>query len=133
MSTEPEARTRQSSLREHAVVVDPWDNVAVLKKGVSGGAILSVPERPGLRVASAVSAGNRIALEAILSGEHVMQYGQPIGTSRGIPRGAPITVDNMDDEVPVVRELPTRQGRSVAEVSLMPTRINAVSRSSSSV
>ena len=55
MSTEPESRTRPSSLRQQAVVVDPRDNVAVLKKGVSGDAILSVPGRPELRVASAVS------------------------------------------------------------------------------
>jgi altronate hydrolase len=36
----------------------------------------------------------------------VLQFGEPIGTSRGIIRGEQITHDNMSDEVPVVRELP---------------------------
>ena len=34
------------------------------------------------------------------------QYGQPIGTSRGIGEGDPITLQNMSNDVPVVRDLP---------------------------
>ena len=36
----------------------------------------------------------------------MLQYGQPIGTSRGIGEGDPITVRNMSNDVPVVRDLP---------------------------
>ena len=36
----------------------------------------------------------------------MLQYGQPIGTSRGIGEGDPITVRNMNNDVPVVRDLP---------------------------
>ena len=34
----------------------------------------------------------------------MLQYGQPIGTSRGIAEGDPITLRNMSNEVPVVRD-----------------------------
>jgi altronate hydrolase len=52
-----------------------------------------------------VTPGNRFALEAIGSGEFVRQYGQPIGTSRGIAAGEPVTPHNMSNDVPVVREI----------------------------
>jgi altronate hydrolase len=53
-----------------------------------------------------VTPGHRFALRDLPSGTHVLQYGQPIGTSLGIEAGDPISHDNMSDEVPLVREVP---------------------------
>lgn len=93
-------------LAEHVVVVHPTDNVAVVKFGLGAGDQLQVPDEPDLTVTADVDAGHRVALRDIVEGESVLQYGQPIGTSRGIGRGAPITTDNMDNAVPLVRDLP---------------------------
>ncbi len=42
----------------------------------------------------------------ISAGDYVYQYGQPIGTSRGIAAGEWVTHENMSNDVPVVRDLP---------------------------
>ena len=66
-------------------------------------------EAPGGRkvtLTGAVTPGHRFATRAIPEGTFVLQYGQPIGTSRGIAEGDPITLRNMSNEVPVVRDLP---------------------------
>ena len=52
-----------------------------------------------------VTPGNRFATRAIPAGEFVRQYGQPIGTSRGIAEGDAVTHANMSNDVPVVRDL----------------------------
>jgi hypothetical protein len=39
---------------------------------------------------------------AIPTGTFVLQYGQPIGTSKGIAAGDPISFSNMSNEVPVL-------------------------------
>ena len=52
-----------------------------------------------------VTPGNRLATREIPAGEFVRQYGQPIGTSRGIAEGDPVTPANMSNDVPVVRDL----------------------------
>jgi altronate hydrolase len=59
-----------------------------------------------LDIAGEVTPGNRFATRAIPAGEFVLQYGQPIGTSKGVAAGEPILRRSMTDEVPVVRELP---------------------------
>jgi altronate dehydratase len=92
---------------DHAVIVDPGhDNVAVVKRGVEAGLVVAVPGGRFVTVGAAVAAGHRFATRAIPEGAFVVQYGQPIGTSRGIAEGEPITVRNMSNEVPVVRDLP---------------------------
>jgi altronate dehydratase len=92
---------------DHAVIVDPGhDNVAVVKRGVEAGLVVAVPGGRIVTVGAAVAAGHRFATRAIPEGAFVVQYGQPIGTSRGIAEGEPITVRNMSNEVPVVRDLP---------------------------
>jgi altronate hydrolase len=53
-----------------------------------------------------VTPGHRFATRAIPRGEFVLQYGQPIGTSKGIASGDPISHANLSNEVPLVRELP---------------------------
>ncbi len=58
-----------------------------------------------MQVRGLVTPGNRFATRAIPAGEFVRQYGQPIGTSRGIDEGDPVTPANMSNDVPVVRDL----------------------------
>jgi altronate dehydratase len=53
-----------------------------------------------------VPAGHRFATRDIPAGDFVTQFGQPIGTSLGITRGEQITLDNMSNDVPLIRELP---------------------------
>jgi altronate hydrolase len=92
-------------LESHAIIVDPDDNVAVVKHAIAGGTALKIPGSV-LTVVSDVSVGNRFALCAIASGQLVRQYGQPIGTSCGIAAGEAISHANMTDDVPMVRTLP---------------------------
>ncbi|HZM98225.1 MAG TPA: hypothetical protein VFB70_02475, partial [Pyrinomonadaceae bacterium] len=77
-------------LSDFAIIVDPKDNVAVVKNGTHG----------------VIPPGHRFAIRDIRAGEFVLQFGQPIGTSLGIREGEQITHDNMSDDVPTIRELP---------------------------
>lgn len=95
-----------SALRDFAIIVDGRDNVAVVKRPVEAGLPIEMPGGGVVTVRGAVPPGHRFATRAIPAGEHVLQYGQPIGTSRGIAEGEPITLENMSNEVPVVRDLP---------------------------
>ncbi|HXQ73324.1 MAG TPA: UxaA family hydrolase [Pyrinomonadaceae bacterium] len=95
-----------SLLSEFAIVVDPKDNVAVVKKATTPGLELLLPDGLLLELRSAIPPGHRFATKDIPAGEFVLQFGQPIGTSLGINQGEQITHDNMTDEVPIVRELP---------------------------
>ncbi len=100
------------ALSDWAVVVSPLDNVAVVKRELAGGEVVRLPEglaREGSRelvIRGRVTPGHRFATRSIPAGEFVLQYGQPIGTSKGMTAGDPISHDNMSDEVPLVRELP---------------------------
>ena len=95
-----------SLLSEFAIIVDPKDNVAVVKKATSPGLALLLPDESLIEVRAAVPPGHRFATRDIPSGEFVLQFGQPIGTSLGIKEGEQITHDNMSDDVPIVRDLP---------------------------
>ncbi|HEV2834790.1 MAG TPA: UxaA family hydrolase, partial [Pyrinomonadaceae bacterium] len=95
-----------SLLSEFAIVVDPKDNVAVVKKATVPGLELLLPDETLVEIRAAISPGHRFATRDIPAGAFVLQFGQPIGTSLGIGLGERITHDNMSDEVPVVRELP---------------------------
>jgi altronate hydrolase len=95
-----------SVLSDFAIVVDPNDNVAVVKKAVSTGLELLLPNQSLIQIHAAVPPGHRFAVQDIPSGDFVLQFGQPIGTSLGIRQGEQITHDNMSDEIPIVRDLP---------------------------
>src|SRR5580765_1057008 len=94
------------ALSDFAVIVDPADNVAVVKTAVDAGRTLEAPGGRTVTLTGAVTPGHRFATRAIPEDTFVLQYGQPIGTSRGIAEGDPITLRNMSNEVPVVRDLP---------------------------
>ena len=95
-----------SLLSEFAIIVDPNDNVAVVKNATSPGLELLLPDESLIEIRAAVPPGHRFATKDIAAGEFVLQFGQPIGTSLGIKQGEQITHDNMSDDVPIVRDLP---------------------------
>jgi len=89
-----------------AVIVSPHDNVAVVKSELARGDVVELAPGQSLALTDAVTPGHRFATRAIPAGDFVLQYGQPIGTSRGIAAGDPIRPENMSNEVPLVRDLP---------------------------
>ncbi|MEE2972202.1 MAG: UxaA family hydrolase [Planctomycetota bacterium] len=88
-----------------AIRVSDRDNCAVAKVHVPAGTALRDGARD-LTVTSEVEPGPRFALAAIPRGSHVVQYGQPIGTSRGLAPGDAITAETMSNDIPIVRDLP---------------------------
>lgn len=98
--------TEGRPVSDYAVVVDPSDNVAVVKRETAPGLEVVMPGGRPVRLRAVVPPGHRFATRAILPGEFVLQYGQPIGTSLGIEEGDYISHDNMSNDVPVVRDLP---------------------------
>jgi altronate hydrolase len=94
------------AVSDYAIIVDPADNVAVVKNETEDGLILMLPDGGPVSVRGAIPPGHRFAISEIPEGEFVRQYGQPIGTSKGIEKGEWVTHENMLDDVPVVRELP---------------------------
>lgn len=94
-----------AALNEFAIIVNPGDNVAVAKQAIDKARELAVAAGATILVTGSVAPGHRFATAAIPPGEFVRQYGQPIGTSRGIGIGDPVTPVNMSNDVPVVREV----------------------------
>ncbi len=95
-----------SPISEYAIIVDPRDNVAVVKAETVPGLEIELPDGRLLEVKAAIGRGHRFATRDIPAGEFVLQFAQPIGTSLGIHAGEAISLDNMSNEVPIVRELP---------------------------
>jgi altronate hydrolase len=94
-----------SPISEFAIIVNPQDNVAVVKKETFPDLEVTLPDATTIRLRATVPPGHRFATRDIPAGEFVRQYGQPIGTSLGIREGDYVSHDNMTDDVPVVREL----------------------------
>ena len=95
-----------SEISEYAIIVDPKDNVAVVKKATLPGLEIRLPSGRLVRVRESVPPGHRFSTCDIAKGELVLQYGQPIGTSLGIDEGERISHDNMSNDVPIVRAMP---------------------------
>ena len=94
-----------TAISDYAIIVNPEDNVAVVKNETRPGLILLLPDSETVMVKQVVPPGHRFALHEIPAGDFVRQYGQPIGTSLGIEKGEWVTHENMSDDVPVVRDL----------------------------
>ncbi len=92
-------------ISDFAIIVNPDDNVAVVKNETANGLVLALPDDGTVTVRAVISPGHRFATHAIPAGKFVRQYGQPIGTSLGIAAGEWITHDNMTDDVPLIRDL----------------------------
>ncbi|HEX8369400.1 MAG TPA: altronate dehydratase family protein [Pyrinomonadaceae bacterium] len=93
-------------ISDYAIIVNPDDNVAVVKNETSEGLVVLLPNQDTVILSQAVPPGHRFATRDIAAGNFVCQYGQPIGTSLGIAKGEWITHENMSNDVPVVRDLP---------------------------
>jgi altronate hydrolase len=98
--------TEAQPVSDYAIIVSPEDNLAVVKRETAPGIELALPGGRVIRIAATVPPGHRFATRDIPTGEFVLQYGQPIGTSLGIGEGDYISHANMTDDVPVVRDLP---------------------------
>ena len=94
------------SINKYAIIVNPNDNVAVVKREVGAGDIMEMADGRTLRAAQVVQPGHRLATKPIPPGQFVLQYGQPIGTSLGIAEGDPVSHANMSDDIPTRRDLP---------------------------
>jgi altronate hydrolase len=95
-----------ASINSCAIVVDPADNVAVVKTPLTPDASVEISGGRTIRITGNITAGNRFATRAIPAGDLVLQYAQPIGTSLGIGEGDPVSLANMSSEVPLRRDLP---------------------------
>src|SRR5215216_3641807 len=93
-------------ISEYGIIVDPRDNVAVVKKATFADLEVVLPNGAIVKLRGAVPPGHRFATRDIPAGEFVTQFGQPIGTSLGIQSGEQITHANMSNDVPLVRDLP---------------------------
>jgi len=89
-----------------AVVVHKHDNVAVASHEIAAGTALILPSGEVVELLEDLAPGHRLALKNIPAGTYVLQYGHPIGTSMGIHAGEVVSVRNMNDYVPVVRDIP---------------------------
>src|SRR5918993_5302556 len=98
--------TQAPPIGDYAIIVSPEDNLAVVKEQTAPGLEVVLPGGRVIRVNDAVPPGHRFATRDIPTGEFVLQYGHPIGTSLGIREGDFISHANMTDDVPVVRDLP---------------------------
>ena len=94
------------ALSEYAIIVNPIDNVAVVKRETPKNLAVLLPNGNVVVLNQAVPPGHRFATQEIVAGNFLCQYGQPIGTSLGIAAGEWVTHENMSDDVPVVRNLP---------------------------
>lgn len=102
-----ETKTQAAApISECAIIVNPRDNVAVVKGKTSAGLSLALPNKHIVTLKSEVPPGHRFATREIPAGDFVLQYGEPIGTSLGIEKGEWISHENMSNDVPVVRDLP---------------------------
>src|SRR6266851_1141401 len=97
---------RVAPIAEFAIIVDPRDNVAVVKSETWPNLEVALADERLVSIKAAVPPGHRFATRIVPAGEFVLQFGQPIGTSLGILEGQMITHENMNDDVPVVRDLP---------------------------
>src|SRR5687767_9534289 len=98
--------TQAPPVSEYAIIVSPDDNVAVVKLETAPGLELALPGGRVITLKGAVPPGHRFATRDIPAGDFVLQYGQPIGASLGISQGEYISLDNMSNDVPLVRDLP---------------------------
>lgn len=93
-------------LQDCAVIVAHEDDVAVVKVELSAGDSVELPGERSVAITGTVTPGHRFATRAVPAGELVRQYGSPIGTSKGIAEGDPISHANLSDEVPTPRDVP---------------------------
>jgi len=105
MSITDTQTTAATPVSDYAIIVNPQDNVAVVKAEMRDGLVVALADGGIVIIQESIPPGHRFAIREIPSGEFVRQYGQPIGTSLGILKGEWVSHKNMTDEVPVIREI----------------------------
>lgn len=95
-----------SPISDYAIIVNPNDNVAVVKAKTEADLAVVLPNKHIVSLLSEIPLGHRFATREIPAGEFVLQYGEPIGTSLGIAKGELVSHQNMSNDVPIVRDLP---------------------------
>src|SRR6188472_870089 len=80
-----------AAIGEYAIIVDPNDNVAVVKKSTFAELEVLLPDGKVVQLRGSIPPGHRFATRKIPAGSFVLQFGQPIGTSLGIEAGEQIT------------------------------------------
>jgi len=83
-------------LSDFAIVMSGMDNVAVAKRDIIQGSILS-HDAVVLTVGEDIRKGHRFAIEQIPRGAAVVQYGYTFGISKGIERGGLVSRERVRD------------------------------------
>lgn len=68
----------EKTLSKELLLLDPKDNIAVLKRSVKVGNLLSVP-CGNFSMSTSLDMGHKVAVRRIAKGEDVLKYGAPIG------------------------------------------------------
>src|SRR5277367_744292 len=79
------------------------------------GLIVHLDDTRDIEILEEITTGNRFAICDIPVDQLVLQYGQPIGTSKGISIGQAVTHANMSDDVPIIREIQETLSTAKAE------------------
>lgn len=92
----------------HVVVVEPSsDNVAVAVEDLRAGQAIEIGSAGvALTMADDVPAGHLFAIRPIGSGQPVIEYGQPIGLSKGIDAGRRLTLERIENRLPAAAHEP---------------------------
>jgi len=98
--------TQPHPLTDLAIIVHEDDNVAVVSQELATGAGILLPSGNAIVLSDDLAPGHRIAIDDVPIGQFMIQYGHPIGTSLGIKAGDIVSIRNMSNDVPVVREVP---------------------------
>ncbi len=102
------------------VMVRPGvDNVAVAVRELRAGERIVVGDaRVDVTIRETVPSGHLFATEAMAEGEPILEYGQPIGISRGVEPGQWITPDRLEDRLPDATHEPCS---AVTDLDPLPT------------
>lgn len=105
--------------RPAVLVVKPGtDNVAVAVRDLEAGEGVACVDQDTVVVAAEdTPAGHLIALYVIPPGESIIEYGQPVGVSRGCQAGQWITQDRIENRLPAATHVPCS---AVVDVDLLP-------------
>src|SRR5262249_61986916 len=95
-----------SPISRYAIIVDPKDNVAVVKEQIAPGTLVKLPDGHIVCVTGSVTPGHRFATRRVAAGGVVLQYGKPNRKAIGIGVGDPTFCPHIKEECSVQRELP---------------------------
>ena len=87
------------------LVLDPRDNIAVLKRPVKQGSTLAVPGG-SVVMSGTLGMGHKIAIKPIPKGADVLKYGAPIGfAAHDIAAGDHVHLHNLTSRYTVIEDM----------------------------